>query len=392
MTKRDAKDEKKAPKLRFKGFTDDWEQHKISQIADRFDNLRVPVTASKRQKGSTPYYGANGIQDYVNGYTHDGEFLLIAEDGANDIRNYPVNYVNGKVWVNNHAHVIKGKANIANNLFLQYAFKSINIESYLVGGGRAKLTAEVMMRLPIKLPSIEEQNKIGKLVHSLDDTITLHEEKRKQLEQLKKALLQKMFADKTNFPEIRFNGYVGPWEQQKFKDLFVERRDKTVKENEDILLSCAISGIYLNSELFSHFRGSSTIGYLKVKKNDLILSAQNLHLGNVNVNLRFDHGIISPAYKVFEIQNASPYFVQAWMKRDATKNFFLKSTTEGASQCRKNIEWKSLYNQKIRTPSKSEQKKVGELFQFLDRTITLHDQKIEDLKQLKQALLQQMFI
>jgi type I restriction enzyme S subunit len=197
--------------------------------------------------------------------------------------------------------------------------------------------------------------------------------------------------DEKKAPKLRFKGFTDDWEQQKFKDLFVERRDKTVKENEDILLSCAISGIYLNSELFSHFRGSSTIGYLKVKKNDLILSAQNLHLGNVNVNLRFDHGIISPAYKVFEIQNASPYFVQAWMKRDATKNFFLKSTTEGASQCRKNIEWKSLYNQKIRTPSKSEQKKVGELFQFLDRTITLHEEKQKQLEQLKKALLQKMF-
>ncbi|MGH2143920.1 restriction endonuclease subunit S, partial [Enterococcus faecalis] len=83
--------------------------------ANRYDNLRVPITASKRISGNTPYYGANGIQDFVEGYTHDGEFILVAEDGANDLKDYPVQYVNGKVWVNNHAHVLQAKQSIANN-------------------------------------------------------------------------------------------------------------------------------------------------------------------------------------------------------------------------------------------------------------------------------------
>ena len=93
-------------------------------------------------------------------------------------------------------------------------------------------------------------------------------------------------------PEIRFKGYTDEWEQRKFGSLLEETRNKTTVEDEDTLLSCAIDGMYLNSELFSHFRGSSNIGYLKIKKNDLILSAQNLHLGNCNVNLRFEHGIV----------------------------------------------------------------------------------------------------
>ncbi len=139
--------------------------------------------------------------------------------------------------------------------------------------------------------------------------------------------------------------FVHSWEQRKFEDAFIERREKTVTENEDTLLSCAINGMFLNSELFGHFRGTTTIGYLKVKKNDLILSAQNLHLGNANVNLRFEHGIISPAYKVYDLNNCEPEFVQAWVKKEDTKNFFLAATTEGASQCRKNIEWDTLGKQ-----------------------------------------------
>lgn len=165
------------------------------------------------------------------------------------------------------------------------------------------------------------------------------------------------------------------WEQRKFNNLFVERRDKTKEENEDTLLSSAIDGMYLNSELFSHFRGSSTIGYLKVKKNDLILSAQNLHLGNANVNLRFESGIISPAYKVFNLIDCEPNYVQAWVKKDSTKNFFLSCTTEGASVCRKNIDWNALKNNLLFLPNLDEQKKIGTFFSKLDHLITLHQCK-----------------
>ena len=196
---------------------------------------------------------------------------------------------------------------------------------------------------------------------------------------------------KSKTPEIRFKGFTDPWEQRKFEEVFTERREKTEKELEDVLLSCAISGMYLNSELFGHFRGTTTIGYLKVKKNDLILSAQNLHLGNVNVNLRFDHGIISPAYKVYDLNDCLPEFVQAWVKKESTKKFFLDATTEGASQCRKNIEWDTLGKQTISMPVKNEQKLIGRYFSRLDSLITLHQRKHEKLVQMKKAMLDKMF-
>ena len=88
-----------------------------------------------RVAGTTPYYGANGIQDYVDGYTHDGEFILVAEDGANDLKNYPVKCVKGRIWVNNHAHVLQGKYDCADNQFLAYAISQADIESLLVGVG-----------------------------------------------------------------------------------------------------------------------------------------------------------------------------------------------------------------------------------------------------------------
>ena len=182
------------PEIRFKGFTDPWEQRKVFEIADRFDNLRVPVAANLRIPGNTPYYGANGIQDYVEGYTHDGEYILVAEDGASDLKNYPVNYVNGRIWVNNHAHVLQGKEKIANNKFLSYAMRLADIESVLVGGGRAKLNADIMMNLDIAIPSFNEQEQIGAYFSNLDNLITLRQRELEKLQNIKKSMLEKMFV------------------------------------------------------------------------------------------------------------------------------------------------------------------------------------------------------
>ena len=181
------------PALRFAGFEDDWKEVKLGEVTDRYDNLRVPVSANERVSGETPYYGANGIQDYVDGYTHDGEFILIAEDGASDLKDYPVQYVNGKVWVNNHAHVIQGKKDLINNIFLLFAVKQINIEPFLVGGGRAKLNSDIMMKLPLHLPTLPEQQAIGSFFQDLDKAIAKQEEKVNQLKESKQTLLRKMF-------------------------------------------------------------------------------------------------------------------------------------------------------------------------------------------------------
>ena len=160
-------------------YTSSWEQRKVQGVADRFDNLRIPVAANLRVHGTTPYYGANGIQDYVEGFTHDGEFVLVAEDGANDLKNYPVKCVNGRIWVNNHAHVLQGKAGIADNSFLAFAISQSDIESLLVGGGRAKLNAETLMSIEFRLPCLQEQYRIGEYLTQLNHLITLHQRKGK---------------------------------------------------------------------------------------------------------------------------------------------------------------------------------------------------------------------
>lgn len=187
------KEGEKVPEIRFPGFIDDWNQRELSEVSKMFDNLRIPVTASDRIVGDIPYYGANGIQDYVEGYTHDGEFVLIAEDGANDLVNYPVNYINGRAWINNHAHVVRGNDSELSNLFLVSRIRSMNILPWLVGGGRAKLNGDVLKKLPITIPSYDEQRPIGIFFKQLEDTINLQQQELEKLQQTKQAFLQKMF-------------------------------------------------------------------------------------------------------------------------------------------------------------------------------------------------------
>ena len=168
------------PEIRFTGFTEAWEQRKVFEIVNRLDNLRVPVASNLRIPGNTPYYGANGIQDYVSGFTHNGEFVLVAEDGANDLKNYPVHYVSGKIWVNNHAHVLQGLERVIDNRFLSFSLVHCDIEVFLVGGGRSKLNANTLMNeLTLSLPNLNEQKNIGGLFFKLDDLITLHQRKLK---------------------------------------------------------------------------------------------------------------------------------------------------------------------------------------------------------------------
>lgn len=180
------------PRCFLGSFDFSWEQRKVQDVADRFDNLRIPVAANLRVHGTTPYYGANGIQDYVEGYTHDGEFVLVAEDGANDLKNYPVKCVNGRIWVNNHAHILQGKAGIADNSFLAFAISQSDIESLLVGGGRAKLNAGGIF--------VTHKERTPEVTHKIMSAIKSKDTKPELL--LRKALWKNKIRYRVNYKKL----------------------------------------------------------------------------------------------------------------------------------------------------------------------------------------------
>ena len=184
-------------KKRLAGFTGEWVTEIIKDICDRYDHLRIPVAANFRIKGLTPYYGANGIQDYVDGYTHDGEFILLAEDGANNLVDYPIRYVSGKIWVNNHAHVLSAKEKKADTRFLAYVLKTIDFESNIVGSGRAKLNAETLMQLEVSIPpTIAEQSAIAAVLSGMDTEIAALEQKRDKYIVIKSGMMQDLLTGK----------------------------------------------------------------------------------------------------------------------------------------------------------------------------------------------------
>ena len=176
-----------------------------------------------------------------------------------------------------------------------------------------------------------------------------------------------------------------------FGELVHEFSIRTKEEDEDILLSAAIEGMFLNSELFGHQRGASNKGYKKIKYGTMVLSTQNLHLGNANVNQRFEHGMVSPAYKTYDITGCSIELMAQWIKSEAAKRFFYNATTVGASVCRRNVEWDTLYEQSLYLPCHDEQDKVAKFLALLSDRIYKQQQFVSSLKKYKRGLLKAVF-
>ena len=193
------------------------------------------------------------------------------------------------------------------------------------------------------------------------------------------------------YPKLRFKGFTEPWNAIRFGDIVDEYSDRTKEEDEDILLSAAIEGMFLNSELFDHQRGASNKGYKKVDMGTLVLSTQNLHLGNANVNLRFEHGMVSPAYKTYHIHDCSIGLIAEWVKSERAKRFFYDATTVGASVCRRNVEWDTLYDQPLYLPSEAEQERLAAFLTALSTRIKKQTELVEHLKKYKRGLLSAVF-
>ena len=372
----------KTPSIRFKGFTDPWEQRKVFEIADRFDNLRVPVAANLRIPGNTPYYGANGIQDYVEGYTHDGEYILVAEDGASDLKNYPVNYVNGRIWVNNHAHVLQGKEKIANNKFLSYAMRLADIESVLVGGGRAKLNADIMMNLDIAIPSFNEQEQIGAYFSNLDNLITLHQRKYNKLLNVKKSMLEKMFPKNgSNIPEIRFKGFTDPWEQRKVFEI----ADRFDNLRVPVAANLRIPGntpYYGANGIQDYVEGYTHDGEYILVAEDGASDLKNYPVNYVNGRIWVNNHahVLQGKEKI-----ANNKFLSYAMRLAD-----IESVLVGGGRAKLNAD--IMMNLDIAIPSFNEQEQIGAYFSNLDNLITLHQRELEKLQNIKKSMLEKMFV
>ncbi|HZT94758.1 MAG TPA: restriction endonuclease subunit S [Gaiellaceae bacterium] len=146
----------------------------LGDVVSNLDSQRRPVTRSARRSGPFPYYGANGVQDYVDDFIFDGTFLLIGEDGSvvRKDRAPVVNWASGKIWVNNHAHVLGERAEVANLRFLYFYLQTIDITPYVTGGTQQKLNQGNLNRVSVPLPPLEEQARTVEILDKFEALMT----------------------------------------------------------------------------------------------------------------------------------------------------------------------------------------------------------------------------
>lgn len=388
------------PEIRLKGFKGEWESYLLSTISERYDNLRIPVKESCRKKGKIPYYGANGIQDYVDGFTHDGEYILIAEDGANDLTEYPVQYVNGKVWVNNHAHVICGNSK-ALTLFLKYAISCANVKSILVGGTRAKLTADAMMKLELLIPTKDEQVALAGYFKSLDSMILGVTKKIASLKQMKQACLVSMFpqAGETK-PRVRFKGFKGEWLHVELSSIAkrITRKNSQLESTLPLTISAA-EGLIEQTAFFNNVVASSNVsGYYLLKKGEFAYNksySNGYPFGAVKRLDRYNMGVLSTLYIVFSVDESvsSDYIVHFFDTSLWHKEVAMRAAEGARNHGLLNIGAEDFLDIDIFLPKDiSEQQQIASFFTSLDKQISLQEQRLEKLKQIKTACLDKMFV
>lgn len=389
---------RKSPSLRFRGYTDDWEERKLGEVTESFDGKRIPIDSGLRISGEYPYYGATGIIDYVEDYIFDGEYVLLAEDGANiTMRNYPVAYLTkGKFWLNNHAHIMRMID--GSNYFLVQILEKIDYIKYNTGTAQPKLNSKVVKNIEFNLPKVEEQEKIGSFFKQLDDTIALHQRKLDLLKEQKKGFLQKMFPKNgAKIPELRFKGFTDDWEERKLGEHAKYRRgsfpqpygNKEWYDGEGAMPFVQVVDVTNKLTLVENTKQKiSKLAQSKsvfVPKGTVVVTLQG-SIGRVAIT-QYD-SFVDRTLLIFEDYEKETnerfwaYIIQ--------KKFEIEKLKAPGGTI-KTITKEALSSFDVHLPQFKEQAKIGSFFKQLDDTIALHQRKLDLLKEQKKGFLQTMF-
>lgn len=390
---------RKVPNLRFKGFTDDWEQRKLGELVTSYDTKRMPIRSEERMAGPYPYYGATGIIDYVNNYIFDGKYLLLAEDGANIIdRTAPITYLtNGKFWLNNHAHIMNSTK--SNLVFLKATLDRKNYIKFNTGTAQPKLNAKIVANLKLNLPVLAEQDKISKVISRIEIMIALQQRKLALLKQLKKGLLQKMFADKgSKRPILRFEGFNDDWEGRKLENSadYIRGSFPQPYGNKEWYggtnAKPFVQVVDVNTNMRLNKKTKEQISVLAQPKSrfvpsDSIVVTLQGSIGRVAIT-QYDSYVdrtllIFTKYKVPVDKYFWAYSIQ---------NIFRIEKQKAPGGTIKTITKRALSSFEVSLPVQEEQKKIGTLLKNIDDIITSQQEEVTKLKKIKKSLLQQMFI
>ena len=401
------------PAIRFPEFKnkEDWKVKTIDELCDVLNNIRKPISSSDRKKGTYPYYGASGIIDYVDNFLFDERLLLIGEDGAKwGAYENTAFLVDGKYWVNNHAHVLK--PNLINDKLLESYLVKLDLHPYITGAAPPKLTLGKLKEIPIPFSENKiEQQKIASCLSSLDEVITAHIQKLDLLKDQKKGLMQNLFPQEgETVPKFRFKEFEkdGEWVEEilgdvikYFKGFAFQSIDYTSKGRRIIRVSDMGFDYIKNDENAIYINEGDAIQYEKwqLKKDDLIITTvgskppmyDSLVGRTIIVESKDESALLNQnAVCLRANSKIAQKFLNTLFKKSEYVNFIVSIIRGNANQG--SIALEDLFKYKFLQPKNpKEQKKIASCLSSLDSIITAQADKIEQLKLHKKGLMQGLF-
>ncbi len=402
------------PEIRFPGFTEDWEQRKLGDITESFSGGTPTAGKSEYYGGDIPFIRSGEISSELtelfiteNGLNNSSAKMVKAGDilyalyGATS-GEVSISRINGAI--NQAILAIRPTKNDNSYLIVQWLRKQKDtiISTYLQGG-QGNLSGSIVKDLVITLPQDkEEQNKIGAFFKQLDDTIALHQRKLDLLKETKKGFLQKMFPKNgAKVPEIRFPGFTEDWEERKLGGIGKTYTGLTGKSKEDFGHGDAKFVTYMN--VFQNPK--ATLEQLEnveidprqneVKKGDVFFTTSSETPEEVGMSSVWTHDINNIYLNSFTfayrptIKFDLDYL--AFMLRSQSVRKKIIYLAQGIS--RYNISKTKMMDISVPIPVNfEEQQKIGAFFKQLDDIITLHQRKLDLLKETKKGFLQKMFV
>ena len=356
------------PKIRFKGYQEDWEQRKLSDVVDSVDTGKSRFD-KEGSSGKYPILGSTSVIGYDDEYDYEGDFILTARVGANAGGLYRHA---GKVKISDNTVFIQASQNIE---FLYQLLIQFDIKKLSFGTGQPLVKASELKSLELMMPTdMKEQMRIGVYFKKLDHLITLHQRKCDETKKLKKYMLQKMFPQNgKKVPELRFSKFTDDWEQRKFEDVVNIGSGMDYKHLGEGAIPVYGTGGYMLSvdKALSDDKDAIGIGRKGTIDKPYILRAPFWTVDTLFYCIPKEN---------YDLDFTSCLFQNVdWKKKD-------EST--GVPSLSKVI----INNVETATPIFDEQKKIGDYFRSLDHLITLHQRKYEELQKVKKFMLQNMFV
>lgn len=400
---------KMKPEIRFGEFADAWEKRKLEDLADVRDGTHnSPQYYSEGHPLITSKNVKNGFINYDDiQYISDGDFEEInrrSKVDKNDILMGMIGTIGNIALVRETPDfAIKNVALIKDTksiyyLYLYHYLQSSNILNQLVegmdGGTQKFIALNKIRNLIIAVPRIEEQYKISNYMEHLDNLITLHQRKLDKMKNLKSAYLSKMFPKEgERYPRLRFAGFTDAWEQRKLGDITESFSGGTPSAGNSQYYGGTIPFIRSGeissdkTELFVTEAGLNNSSAKMVKVGDVLYALYGATSGEVSIS-RINGAINQAILAIRSTRNDDHYIIAQWLRMQ--KEAIISTYLQGGQG---NLSGSIVKELMISLPAdKKEQKLISSFFHNLDNLITLHQRELEKLKQLKQAMLQKMFV